>query len=145
MADILFRKETRREFATDRAKRGVLYGGIREFTDCYRPHAGRPSPKHGLPRKSDPNADPLNPEVSLVERDKRANAGRRRGRAKVGNPIHVEYGVDLVARPDHMRPVQERVAAEDLDVLGKLVADVDAELRDNRDFILRELPDVRAG
>src|SRR5262249_6403056 len=56
--------------------------------------------------------------------------------------LRVDGGVDLRARPHHAAPVQEVVADKGAPVFVPLVANVDAQFRDDRELVAVVLADV---
>src|SRR5262249_15763053 len=82
----------------------------------------------------------LHPEVALVSKEWRAGGtgGRRRGR----DQVRVDVEVDLVPGPPKVVQQEEIVAGSQAYMLGHLVADIQSELRDDREGIGTVVSDV---
>src|SRR5947209_3510210 len=63
-------------------------------------------------------------------------------RATVRNKVGIERLIDLVAGTHDAAPVQEVIADKEADVVGEIVADLDAELGDHAEAGLGMMADV---
>src|SRR5262249_15307958 len=95
-----------------------------------------------LPVEAESEVEALSPEVRFLERHDRPGRGRGTGHAKIRDLVDVQVRVNLVARSDNVGPVQQRVAHENRNVAANLPADVDADLRDDGEFVVGEAADV---
>ena len=57
--------------------------------------------------------------------------------------MRIDAGIDLVARPRHVAPVQEAVAEGAADVRRPLVAKGQADFRNHAEYVARVVADVR--
>src|SRR5258708_5281613 len=81
------------------------------------------------PRELQTDVHALRQEISFVKQNRRASwIGRLALQQQRAGPArHVERRIDLISNAQHVGPVQEVVARIELQMLGRLPADVDAD------------------
>src|SRR5688572_12351979 len=90
-----------------------------------------------LPLKLQTEADALGEELRIPQRRSGADE-RQRGCAsrEIRNPRHVQGRVDLVARAEDTRRIQEVVPDENAEVRSQVVTDIEAQFRYDGELVL---------